>query len=499
MKKSKFNLTHERQITMKPDGTLYPIMCERVLPGELWRGNHQMFGRMIPLLYPVYHRFDLFVKAFFVPDRLVWDNFRKFVSPEYTGDRPDEHPNFPAFVPSNLSQLQTLGIDQPVHAPISRMYPNSLADLLGYQFGYSESNPWPIDDLTLSGLSSQQYFSSLPFRAYQLVWNEHIRDIDLDSPIPVAKTDGYNNDNEEVQFSFLKACVEKDYFTSARPYPQKGAEIEAAVPIVGATLDDPEGGGAEVQGSFSLKDLRWANAVQVLYEKLMRRGSRYPEYLKSVFGVNYSDARIDRPEYIGGGRQPFVVSEVLQTSQSEVSPLGTFGGHAVTVGASDWKYKVEEHGMVMVLAYILPRSKYLNTVRKQWIVSDAGGNNLEDYVIPEFAGLGNQEVKNVELNGKLQATFNPDGTFGYQERYAHLKFIPSTVHGLFRTDANLLNFHAARLNMESAVLSDEFVHLHPDDDINRIFAVDDTDPILMSVINRVEAVRPLPRISIPHL
>lgn len=525
IKKSAHDLSNERKMTFKPDGTLYPIFYQRTLPGDVFRNKTEIFGRMIPLLYPVMQRYDVFVHYFFVPDRLIWNNFREWISPEYATNQPP----FTHIYPSFKVKGDNIADDSAAH--IGNFTCRSLADCFGIQLNHDPA----YFDLPLTRVPDLK-FSSMPFRAYQLIWNEHYRDVDIQDPILVFKGDGYSDQDEANQFNFLQRNWEKDYFTSARPFAQKGEPVSvlthptptfngateilqvendgsltrSSTRLDGGTVKDNNniiGDGLvqfDTNAGFTIEDLRWANAYQKFTEKLYRVGTRYTQYLKGFFGVKSSDARLDRPEFIGGGRQPFTIGEVLQTSvgtefEPASSPLGSYGGHAITVGDHKFKYYCEEHGQIIGLLSIMPRASYMNTINKQLLIND-----VFDYPIPDFAGLGNQEIMKYELSGDLNAT-TPFEVLGYTDRYAHYKFTPSTVHGLFRKDLNLRNFHAARtVEGDTVALNEPFIQCTASDDTDRVFAVEmsgpfSTDPILCNIINRCEALRPLPRKSIPGL
>lgn len=514
MKKSVFDLTHERKGSYKPDGTLYPVLCQRLMPGDVFHGNTEVFGRMMPLVGPTMARFDLCVHYFAVPDRLVWNDFTKWRSPEFIGNVPPETLEYPSF---NLNNL-IISCQDYIKA-------GSLMDHFGVQFAG--------DSALSSNISSSLRISALPFRAYHLIWNYHYRDVDLQEASNIDMRSETNPNDVENMLSFKRRNWEKDYFTSARPFAQKGSPV-----IVKSTVQSPsmvvsmlDGTTAAVQeddghlgadsqtvtdgfvridSPFSIADLRWASAYQRFTEKLYRSGTRYKQFLQGFFGVRSSDARLDYPEFIGGGRQPFTIGEVLQTSQSETTPLGTYGGHGMTGGQHSFHYRAEEDCQIIALMSILPRVNYMDTVNKQMIIDD-----VYDYVIPEFASLGNQEIKNWELGLQFfnegELTEMNDVTWGYTDRYAQYKFIPSTVHGKMRTDALLQTYHTARKTTDSetgllASLSDEFINPKAgDSNIARVFAYDmdpaggNFDPLIINIIHRIKAVRPLPRKSMPGL
>lgn len=514
MKKTNFDLSHERLMTAKPDGTLYPVLVEDCIPGDIWKGNTQIFARLLPLVSPIYQRFDIYLHYFFVPYELLWDNWKNFIAPENIDSNllPEGTEYvFPAFGIKAGAAVSG-------YADNSNFNVGYLADYMGLR-------------MSQTGVQNTTgKFSSMPFRAYQLIWNEHYRDIDLQNPIEIVKTDGYDDATESAQFVFLNRNLEKDYFTSARPYAQKGdpASVITSVPSVNSNIQEayinvgvdgvytPIGGlqkdanehlkltnvaaghlgtteavGFNTGAWFSIEQLRWANATQKFLEKLYRSGSRYTNILKSFYGVHARDQRLDRPEYIGGGRQPFNISEVLQTSQSDLSPLGTFGGRGITYGDHNFRYEVKEHGLIMGLMSIMPRVNYLNGIRRQLMHTDRF-----DFPIPDFANIGNQEIKTHEATGILEDESN---TFGYTDRYAEYKFIPSTCHGAFRNDEYLKTFHCGRVCSQSEAIDADFIVPNWTLDIERIFATDSTNPVLLTVQNRIKALRPIPRVSIPNL
>lgn len=508
MKKSVFDLTHERQLTCKADGTLYPIFCESVLPSGQYKLGTECLARMTPLINPVYSRFDLYLHYFFVPNRLIWENWEEFINPSN------------ALTPLNTVYPAAHITPDPVNVgepeiPVNKLQAGSLADHLGMQLDISAP---------MSGISART-LSLLPFRAYQQIWNDHFRDTDIEEEVLFSKTDGYvagdMGDKDDPDFLMLrKKAWEKDYFTSARPYPQRGvAQKVFTTPQSQATasiLPDPasdigivltaegvlatpysgsqQGALINSHSSFSIEDLREANAIQMLLERSLKAGAHYFDMLKTFFGVKTMDSRFQRSEFIGGARQPVTISEVLQTSQSETSPLGTYGGHGISSGSNRiGTFTAPEHGYIIGLLSIMPRAVYVNQIRRDWFKLDRF-----DYFFPELANLGEQGIYNAEIRADLDESTEAD-TFGYQERWSEHRFIPSTVHGQFRNDAVLKNFTAGRIGSTSYVLDEDFIHVTDADQINRIFAIDDYDPFLVNVMNHVQAILPIPRHSNPSL
>jgi len=514
MKKSVFDLTHERQLTAKADGTLYPIFCEAALPSGKYNLSTECLARMTPLINPVYSRFDIYLHYFFVPNRIIWDNWEDFINPSSALD--SQTPVFPSAQwlkdAGEVPEGNFININQDGLA-------GSLADHLGYQFDVTNT----VTTDTSIGLSV------LPFRAYQQIWNDHFRDTDLENEIEISKSDGFDNQSEsDMNILVLrKKAWEKDYFTSARPYPQRGVSqrvmTEPQLPADGTRaagnnhlfdhglVVDPVDGKLMVDGnssqygdfdainlntqaSFSIEELREANAIQNLLERSLKAGAHYWDMLSTFFGVKSRDSRFQKSEFIGGARQPVSISEVLQTSQSDTTPLGTYGGHGISSKYNKiGSFVAPEHGYIIGLMSIMPRAVYANQIRRDYFKQ-----SRFDFFFPDLANLGEQAVYNAEIWGNISI---PDSelAFGYQERWAEHRFIPSTIHGQFRNDAVLKNFTAARLGASSYVLDSDFIHVMPEDDVERIFAIDDYDPFLVNVMNHVTAVLPVPRHSNPSL
>jgi len=509
MKKSVFDLTHERQLTCKADGTLYPILCEAVLPSSKFTFNTEVLARMTPLINPVYSRFDIYMHYFFVPNRIIWENWEDFINPS------NALSSTPPVFPNVFLQGGELVDGQNV-IDYDAVQAGSLADHLGVQVNMD----LPHD------ASSMRPISLLPFRAYQQIWNDHFRDTDLEPENVFPKTDGYEwHNGQDVEFVLRKKAWEKDYFTSARPYPQRGTSqvVQTTVPTFGsgegaivttgtglagstAALKADANGklesaltgfetlGLDTHAQFSIEDLREANAIQQLLERSLKAGAHYWDMLSTFFGVKTRDSRFQKSEFIGGARQPVSISEVLQTSQSETTPLGTYGGHGISSKYNKiGSFVVPEHGYIIGLLSIMPRAVYANQVRRDFFKQ-----SRFDFYFPDLANLGEQEIWNAEIRAGLQEATEAD-TFGYQERWAEHRFIPSTIHGQFRSDAILKNFTAARLGASNYVLDSDFIHVTEEDDVNRIFAIDDYDPFLVNVMSHVTAVLPVPRHSNPSL
>lgn len=502
-RKNKFDLSHERKMSMKM-GTLTPFLLQEIMPGDKFRVNTEMLLRLQPLLAPIMHRVRVKTDFFFVPNRLVWDNWQKFITGGDKGTDASVHPYIPI---DSTSTPELWG-------------KGSLADYLG------------IPAIATGNLTHTEWINALPFRAYQLIYNEYYRDQTLIDPIAINTTDGL--DGSATILELRKRAWEKDYFTSCQPQAQKGGAVELPTDIqykAGGSVLRNIGGGAvdaplgaltgveanppeEISGRMqapnsgnisieniesigtTINDLRISVRLQEWLEKNARAGSRYIESILAHFGVLSSDARLQRPEYLGGGVNPVVISEVLSTFQNADDsgyPQGTMSGHGISTGnVHGFSKSFEEHGYVFGIMTILPRTTYQQGIPKTFFRF-----NKFDYAWPSFAQLGEQEVKNKELFFlEADPSNSNNGAFGYQARYAEYKYQPSTVHGDFKD--NLAFWHMGRIFTAQPQLNESFITADP---TKRVFAVEegDVDEILVQLYNRIDAVRPLPYFNNPTL
>jgi len=488
-------------------GPLYPIMTQETLPGDSFRVNSEIMMRLSPMIAPMLHRVNVYTHYFFVPLRLVWNEWESFITGGKDGD---EFPVSPfIYMDSENSPY---------------FQKKSLADYMGL----------PIPPTTVT-----QGFkvSALPFRAYQTIWNEYFRDQNLTNPTAFGTGSGEITDLAEMVrlVSLRKRAWEKDYFTSALPWSQRGPEVELPATVeykdpsaltrsgdlglpasgslhAGADLGDGYRrlDSADTQGlilenidslGLTINDLRRSNKLQEWLERQARGGARLTETILSHFGVRSSDQRLQRPEYLGGGRTPITVSEVLQNSTSgyessptSLTPQGNMAGHGIAVGNSNrFKRRFEEHGYVIGLLSVLPKTAYQDGIHKMWTREDKF-----DYFWPEFAHLGEQEVLNQEIYADFNEATPAQGqdTFGYQSRGAEYKYGVSTVHGDFRDD--LAFWHMGRQFTSKPALNASFVESDP---TTRIFAITDEeeDKIYAQIYNNISALRPMPYFGTPRL
>ena len=497
-KLNKFNLSHEHKLSCNM-GQLIPMMCQEILLGDRFRVNAEILMRLSPMIAPMMHRVNVYTHFFFVPNRLVWNEWEDFITGGKDGSLAPAYPTMPMNT-SNRSSWKK----------------GRVADYFGIP---------PIEGATVAQSVS---VSGLPFRAYQTIYNEYFRDQNLTDPVDFDLGGGRITDVDITTLTEIRQRAwEKDYFTSALPWSQRTNQ-EVSIPVqykqtsevykddgtVPSSLDPlistNQGSYGELQNQtareplrieniegINIEDLRQSARLQEWLERTARGGARYIEQILAHFGVVSPDARLQRPEYLGGGVNPVVVSEVLNTAgdtgATEPLPQGNMAGHGISVGNTNrWKRKFTEHGYVIGVMSVLPKTAYQNNIERHFSRTDK-----LDYYWPDFAQLGEQEVKNKEVF--WNENFD-DGTydeaFGYQSRYAEYKYACSKVSGDFRD--TLSYWHMGRQFIGKPVLNESFVMSDP---TQRIYAV--TDPqehkLYVQIYNSVSALRPIPYHHIPKL
>lgn len=509
-------------------GQIIPIGLFEIAPGDVMKKSTQVFMRAMPMIAPILHECDVYVHDFFVPWRLIWPDYEKFLIPQ-SGETAETIPVKPYVVPnSSWTATQKAMIGK-----------NTLWDYFGL--------PVLASNGTLGAKNADRQICDLPFRAYQLIWNEYYRDQNLQAEIDRVESSGETSAANFGKEAILRyRAWEKDYFTSALPRPQKGEPIGIeldSVPV-GSRLEvyldktggeqiyenangsqvgsgtaawsngrltgggniqwmDPNGSlyvttepGTSGQGYFTIEMLREAMRLQEFMESLMRGGSRYSEVVRNMFGQIPDDLRLGRPAYLGGGKQNLVISEVLQTSEStpDTSALGDMAGHGLSIGSSNyWKALFKEHGYVLSLMSVRPRSAYMQGVNKLWLKNDR-----YEEMWPLFAHLGEQPVMNGELFWSWTDGHNRD-TFGYQPIYTEYRNKPSLCTGELRDSLDF--WHLNRKFASRPSLNADFITCTPSE-TNRVFAATEAasgQHLIFEAAHQVKMVRCIPRDGVPML
>lgn len=492
MKRSKFSLSNYKLLTCDM-GELVPCGVLEVLPGDSIQQATSALVRCQPLLAPVMHPVDVRIHHWFVPYRLIWDDFEDFITGGPDGMNASVYPTV-----TNTSGAV-----------------GTLTDYLGV--------PPHVASLE---------FSALPIRAYALIFNEWYRDQDLQPELTIDTTSGPDSTTST---ALQNVNWEKDYLTAARPWEQKGPAITIPLGtranVRGLSIDpgdttiaaagqnrretgnintvttNPAGtaqpwttrdaaatqqisarttgsGGtlapdiyADLSGAsaVTVNVLREAMALQRYEEARARYGSRYVEYLRYL-GVKSSDARLNRPEYLGGGSQTIQFSEVLQTAEG-TDPVGDLKGHGLSAMRSNrYRRFFEEHGIIISMISTKPKTMYMQGLSRLW-----NRRTKEDFFQKELQHIGQQEVLNKEV---YYAHSSPSGTFGFQDRYDEYRHQLSTVAGEMRTTLNF--WHLAREFSSDPALNAAFVKAVPTE---RVFAVPSTDVLIIMVKHSIQARR----------
>ena len=544
--KSNFNLSHNNLTTMKM-GYLYPTLCLECYPGDFFNITTKHVVRLQPMLAPLMHQINITHHFFFVPYRIIdKKNWEDFITGGPKGNNDYELPTFKPEVGANgLNSLwDYLGF--PLRQDNS--YPDvSGVEPLAYPFlAYHRIwNEWYrdedlIDDIEddlddLSTVQSKPWFNTIRPRAWEKDYFTISRPSAQKGTAPAVNVSlagnmSYSGLNYLVDTSSANPVTLPNFIPLTRFNAnddflrQPPIELNEELFISGATIDDikdvnadiklvginqygvknntilginPEqlAGGFGLNGvtaQFDISQLRLAVQMQKWLERNMRAGNRYIEFLLAHFGIAPNDARLQRPEYIGGTKAPIISSEVLQTSATGdgTTPLGSFAGHGISADKTHaTKYAVKENGVIMCITSVLPRTTYSQGVNRQWL-----RRSRYDFYSPEFAHLSEQMVLSGELyaDGDEQANTTE---FGFQGRFNELRYIPNRFGAQMRN--TFAYYHLGRWFDERPILNSSFVQAEQVS--TNPFAVTNEDTMICNIGFEIMATRPMPYYPTPGL
>lgn len=517
--RSKFNRSHGLKTTFD-SGYLVPIFVDEVLPGDTFTMDCTLFSRVSTLISPIMDNLYLDTFWFFVPERLLFDHFQAMCGEQ---DNPTDSTDY--LFPTIKSPSST-GFEV-----------GSLADYFGLPTG--------VPNLEVR---------AEPFRAYNLIYNEWFRDENLQESLPFTKADSDQYSN----YKLVRRGKRHDYFTSALPWPQKGPGVELPfggsanvvsnntvptfsafcpngsnshfvslnIPMSSNLSDDlsrlspsfrsaprstvsgsidhnysvfGDNTGLKVDlssaTSITINQFREAFQIQRWYERAARGGTRYTEIIRSFFGVVSPDARLQRPEYLGGSSNRIDVNVIPQTSgTTDVSPQANLSAFAVGTNGrgNGFSKSFTEHGWIIGLVNVRADMTYQQGINRMWTRS-----TKFDMYWPTFAFLGEQAILNKEIYA--QGTEDDDKVFGYQERYAEYRYAPSQITGKFRSTyaQSLDSWHLAQKFENLPKLNPEFIVDNPP--VDRVVAVPSEPQFLLDAWFNLNCVRPMPVYGVPGL
>jgi hypothetical protein len=492
IERSSFDRSHGVKTTFDA-GYLVPILVDEALPGDTFNTNMTAFARMATPIFPIMDNVYMDTHFFAVPVRLIWNNWKKF-----NGEQIDPGDSIDYTVPT-------------MTAPGTGYANMSLSDYFGIP----------------TGVGSIQH-NSLWHRAYNLIYNEWFRDQNLQDSVTVDKGDGPDTHSN---YTLLKRGKRHDYFTSCLPWPQKGDAVD--LPLTGNAFVTTGAGDETIVGvkapsigsniytfaadatflkmstntttetnalvadlssatAATINQLREAFQIQKLLERDARGGTRYTEIVKSHFGVTSPDARLQRPEYLGGGSTPVNVTPIEQTSSTDAtSPQGNLAAMAtVSLTNHGFTKSFTEHCVIIGLVSVRADLTYQQGLNRMF-----SRQTRYDFYWPALSHIGEQAVLNKEIYA--QGTTADDDVFGYQERYAEYRYKPSMITGKFRSnDAQSLDaWHLSQEFSSLPGLNSTFIEENPP--LDRVIAVPSEPHFIFDSYISMKCARPMPVYSVP--
>lgn len=506
--RSQFNLSRTYKTTFDV-GKLYPVYLEEILPGDTFTVNTTALVRLFqPLDAPILSDIEMDLHFFYVPNRILWENWHRFL-----GDNPDS------------AGAQTTDYTIPVIADGYTIGQGTLASYFGVPVGLS---------------TTAEDVNALPFRAYAACYNEWYRDENLIDPIAWPTDDGPDASTFAASGAIRKSAKKHDYFTSALPFLQKGDE--QSLPLAGQARVETDLGAtgqptvysnnandyvkldvdatwldvsastgtsgqrlfvdlaSVVNSGISINALRESIAIQRMLERDARGGTRPNEILRAHFGVDVPDYRVDRPEYLGGGKGFIQVNPVPNTSgvDSTVSisgndePQGELRAYGVGTLRASYAKSFVEHGYVIGILRARGEITYQQGLDRLWSRS-----SKLDFYWPDLATLGEQPILNKELYIVGDAT--DDDVFGYQERYAEYRFGKSLITGELQSDAvgSIDFWHLAEDFGSQPALNQTFIE--DQTPLDRVIVDTTGHHFLCDIAHNVKAARPIPVMAVPSI
>lgn len=507
--RSSFNRSHGVKTAFDAD-YLVPILVDEVVPGDTFNCNLHFFARLATPIYPLLDNLYLETFAFFIPNRLLWDNWERMHGAQ---DNPAD----------------SISYTVPQIATSTTVAEGDLHDYFGLP--------------TITYNTTYTPITCLPGRAYSLVWNTWFRDENLQDSLTVTTDNGPDTVSDtdaanRIRKTLLKRGKRHDYFTSALPWPQKGDALSIVggtyaidegttgpAFTVGATADYLKGTASSsivgketgnwattgtlkwsdadlsvTVGTTTINDLRLAFQTQRLLERDARSGTRYNELILSHFGVTVPDFRVQRPEFLGGGSTPISITPVANTtsvdSTNDPSGADRFTGQLSAFGTASgkhgWTKSFVEHGIVMVLANVRGDITYSQGVERFW-----SKETRYDFYYPVLATIGEQSVYNREIF--VQGDTNDDAVFGYQERYAEMRYKPSRLTGLMSVDhsTSLSAWHLSEDFASLPSLDSTFIQSNTGGPLDRALAVPSEPHIIFDGYFDLQCARPMPLFGVP--